>query len=110
MCSHFIEQRGHLIKILSHDHFQSQEEKDLKGLPEGIRGRYRKCVICGKKFISSALFMQHRQKCGTIKAKDIYEDVEGEEEEAEIEDEEEEEEEEGARADGKSVDQTINPL
>ncbi|XP_071840021.1 uncharacterized protein [Apostichopus japonicus] len=91
---------------------KSQEEKDLKGLPEGIRGRSRKCVICGKKFISSALFMQHRQKCGTIKAKDIYEDVEGDEEEAEIEEEEEAAaaEEEAAKADGKSTDQNLDPM
>lgn len=84
----------------------------MKGLPEGIRGRSRKCVICGKKFISSALFMQHRQKCGTIKAKDIYEDVEGDEEEAEIEEEEEAAaaEEEAAKADGKSTDQNLDPM
>ncbi|KAJ8021986.1 hypothetical protein HOLleu_39346 [Holothuria leucospilota] len=67
------------------------EEKELKELPEGVRGRSRKCVICGKKFISSALFMQHRQTCGTIKQKDIYEDVEEDEEDEEIEDEDEEE-------------------
>ncbi|PIK42570.1 putative zinc finger and BTB domain-containing protein 17 [Apostichopus japonicus] len=55
---------------------------------------------------------KHRQKCGTIKAKDIYEDVEGDEEEAEIEEEEEAAaaEEEAAKADGKSTDQNLDPM